>query len=88
MNDEIPTQMRAVVHALIKNEQRLRELGFTPNTYGEWSASNCRVTLYAVFGEWEIDIRLSNGSSVGCDVPIEKLVGRTAEEISRISRCS
>jgi hypothetical protein len=84
MNDNIIniTTPRAAVRSEINNRDRLRELGFTEDEYGQWHATNCSVTLYSVFGEWELDIKLLNGSAVGCDVPIQALSGRTAEEIS------
>jgi hypothetical protein len=61
-------------------ERRLQELGFIAGEYGDWFSLNCRVTLYAVFGEWEVDIVLPNGSAVGFDIPITKLAGRTKAE--------
>jgi hypothetical protein len=78
---KLPAAAREAVETLIKNEARLAELGFSPGSYGEWSAQNCRVTLYAVLGEWELDIVLPNGSAVGCDVPFNKFHGRTKAEI-------
>jgi hypothetical protein len=75
------TNLKITVDAAIRNERRLQELGFAPGNYGEWFALNCRVTLYAVGGQWEIDILLPNGSAVGCDVPIGEFNGRTRPEI-------
>jgi hypothetical protein len=73
--------IRKAVETLQLNEQRLEQLGFSPGNFGEWSATNCRVTLYAVMGEWELDIVLPNGSAVGCDVAFDKFHGRTKAEI-------
>ena len=77
----LPPAMQDLVAADIKRQDRLRELGFTQDEFGQWHAANCRVTLYSVFGDYEIDIHLPNGSAVGCDVPIKALSGRTADEI-------
>ena len=81
MTDDLPPHVQEIVNADLKRQDRLREFGFTEDEFGQWKASNCQVTLYSVFGEYEIDIRLPNGSAVGCDVPIEKFGGRTADEI-------
>jgi hypothetical protein len=59
----------------------LKQPGFTEDEFGQWIASNCRVKLYQVGSEYELDILLPNGSAVGCDVPIEAFGGRTADEI-------
>ena len=56
--------------------------GFRPDDLGQYIAEGCRVTLCQVGEEWELDIRLPNGSAIGCDVPAEALSGRTAEEIA------
>jgi hypothetical protein len=81
MIDKMPEHARKAVKQFLLNERRLKELGFTCDQFGEWRAANCRVTFYAVFGEWEIDILLANGSVVGCDVPFDKLSGTTRAEI-------
>jgi hypothetical protein len=82
MSHGMPAEIRDTVATLMRNEQRLYELGFAAGNYGEWSALNCRVTLYAVGDKWEIDILLPNGSAVGCDVPISEFAGRTRAEIN------
>src|SRR6476660_7248051 len=84
---DMPAEARKAVETLIANEQRLAELGFSPDQeFGEWLAKNCRVKLYAVMGKWELDILLPNGSAVGCDVPFSEFHGRTAEEAAAARR--
>ena len=58
----------------------LRELGFTDNEFDEWRAKNCTVTIYRCCGEYEIDIRLPNGSCLGFDV--QTFAAMTAKEIA------
>jgi hypothetical protein len=78
---EPPREVQAALAAELKRQNRLQELGFTEDDFGQWKASGCRVTLYSVGGEYEIDIFLPNGSGVGFDVPFEKFHARTADEI-------
>jgi hypothetical protein len=81
--DELPTALQEAVTNEIESGKRLEELGFTEDEFGQWFATNCRVTLYSVMGEWELDIELPNGSAIGCDVPMKALSGRTASEIKQ-----
>jgi hypothetical protein len=62
---------------------RLAELGFAQDDYGQWHAQGCRVTLYDVMGEWEVDIKLPNGAAIGFDVPMDKVTGRSKAEIDK-----
>ena len=62
--------------------QHLHALGFRQDDVGQYIAEGCRVTLY-LGDEYELDIRLPNGSAVGCDVPVAMFSGRTAEEIAK-----
>ena len=76
----LPQAVQEAVDREIKSGERMHELGFTPSSLGEWRAENCTVTVYSSCGEWEIDIKLPNGSAVGCDTPT--FGGRTADEIA------
>ncbi len=83
-NDDLqglPQPINDAVATEIKRQGRLQELGFKETKSGAMVAVNCRVTLYSVLGEYEIDIVLPNGSAVGFDVPIKAVSGRTADEI-------
>ena len=79
--DALPEAVRASIEQYTTRDQRLRAFGFRPDDFGQHIAEGCRVTLYQVGNEFELDIRLPNGSAVGCDVPVDVLTGRTAEEI-------
>jgi glutaminase len=80
--DELQEILDAALGTEIKNGSRLEELGFERNEVGQFKAVNCTVTLYSSCGEWEVDIKLPNGSAIGGDVP--KLLGRTAAEIAKV----
>ena len=49
---------------------------FSEDQLGQHQASNCKVTLYRTFGDWEIDIRLPSGACFGFDVPVGSIVGK------------
>jgi hypothetical protein len=74
-----PEALQEAVNAEIRSGERLEELGFAQDNFGQWFADNCRVLLYRSCGEWEIDIRLPNGSAVGFDT--KQISGKTALEI-------
>jgi hypothetical protein len=78
--------MMDAVMSHLKSEGRIEHLGFRPGEYGDWHAENCYVSLYMSCGEWEVFIKLPNGSCIGCDVPPDKLAGRTASEIEQAER--
>jgi hypothetical protein len=82
--DELQEILDAALGTEIKNGSRLEELGFERNEFGLFKAINCTVFLYSSHGEWEVEIKLPNGSAIGGDVP--KLSGRTAAEIAKVRR--
>jgi hypothetical protein len=80
--DELQEILDAAHGTKIKNGSRLEELGFERNEFGQFKAANCTVILHSSHGEWEVEIKLQNGSAIGGDVP--KLLGRTAAEIAKV----
>lgn len=82
--DEKMDAVREAVSREINSSERLRELGFTQNEFGEWRAANCTVAIYSSCGEYEIDIKLPNGGAVGFDV--RTFAGRTADESAAARR--
>jgi len=80
--DELQEILDAALGTEIRNGSRLEELGFERNEFGLFKAVNCTVFLYSSYGEWEVEIKLPNGSAIGGDVP--KLSGRTAAEIAKV----
>ena len=70
------------VEGEIKRIADLERLGFEVGDYGQMTAIGCRVTLHSCFGEWEIDVTLPNGSVISLDIPFDKVVGSTADEIA------
>jgi hypothetical protein len=80
--DELQEILDVALGKEIKNGSRLEELGFERNELGLFKAVNCTVFLYSSHGEWEVEIKLPNGSAIGGDVP--KLSGRTAAEIAKV----
>ena len=82
--DALPEVVRASIERVMTRGGRLHALGFRQDDFDQWIAEGCCVTLYQVGGEFELDIRLPNGSAVGCDVPVDALTGRTGEEIAAL----
>jgi hypothetical protein len=65
----------------ITAHSRLGLFGFREDDYGQWVCEGpCRVTLYQVGDDWELDIHLPNGSVVGGDIPLSTFGGKTAAE--------
>ena len=61
----------------IRKEAPLMEVGLEQDEFGQLTLKGeCRITLYRVGGEWEIDIILPDGSAIGFDVPLHKVVIR------------
>ncbi len=79
--DALPETVRASIERAMTRDGRLRAFGFRPDDFGQYIAEGCRVVLYQVSDEFELDIHLPNGSALGCDVPVDALTGRSAEEI-------
>ena len=67
----------------------LLNAGFSENRGGELQARGCSVTLYPIYTiderwEWELDIKLPNGTVIGCDTTA--LTGHTAAEMATALR--
>ena len=46
-----------------------RSVGFEEDEFGELIARGVMATFYAVGSDWEVDLRLADGSTVSFDVP-------------------
>jgi hypothetical protein len=62
-------EIDAAVEKSLRQAGNFFDLGFTQDDFGQFKAVGCRVILYPVGGEVEIDIFLPNGNGVGFDVP-------------------
>jgi hypothetical protein len=71
---EMDTLADAVVEAVAIEEAVTSEIAM--DSHGQHSARNCKVMLYQVGGEWEIDIVLPNRACFGFDVPVGSITGK------------
>jgi hypothetical protein len=70
----------AAITAAIRAQASATDLGFEYGAFGELHATGCRVTLYRVGDDWEVDITLANGGGLAFDVPCGDVSWQTAEE--------
>jgi hypothetical protein len=53
--------------------QQMLDLGFEQDEFGQFVATGCRVVIYQVDGDYEIDIILPRGGALGFDVPVDAI---------------
>jgi len=73
--NELPPEVAEVVTEAIAVEGNVSS-EIPMGDYGQHVATNCCVTLYRVFNDWEIDIVLPNGAGFGFDVPVGTVKGK------------
>jgi hypothetical protein len=56
------------VQQALHDMQALAACGLGQNEFGEWSGPACKITIYPSCGEFEVDIVLPNGGTLGFDV--------------------
>ncbi len=73
--------VKDIVEAAARRGSDLFELGFQQDEYGQFAASNCRVTFYQVGGEYEVDVVLPGGAAVGFDVPLKAVHSKRGSDV-------
>jgi len=69
-----PEVVPAVTKAIAVEDSVSSEIPM--DDYRQHVTHGCRVMLYRVFDDWEIDIVLPNGAGFGFDVPVGTIKGK------------